>query len=604
MANDDALTEAIRLIKAGKKDAARAILEPFLLKNPNHVPAWMWEAELFSNNRAKIKVLESCLKHNPNNPQATQALDFLKKQSGNSSNKQPVEAAPKSSPSNSTPAFYSDSVAPAPAPPQTTTTDSAPYAVENPERPRLPLPPKSAKPQKKSKRMSLQMKRALIALMAYVALFVVMGLYIGNGFYLNGQINNFFAEQNCENVVQYATFVSIYPKGIFASMFTGYDQYAECRIKLNVEQATAAKNWREAFSLAQEYLATYPNGAFAANMNEQAPNILSVWSDELIANHDYGSGVEKLQQLVEIYPKSSQAQAAPDVILQTYILWAKELTDKQNYADAEQRLNAAFAYFQTDAPRAEQVKQELVNLYVSWGDAQIELGAVDNGINYYKKAGEISPGKTDVDLLVARAYLKKAVDSANKGDFDRALVKVKEISDAARTENVKTEAASAREKILAAYSVSTSQQAIDQMTAAIALTCNQQRPELPIFGLDAKNIRFGLTSFIVKLPADWAAEKPSELHYVACLSEEEEKIEACPYTGKHFLIRIRYVWKVALYNVRNGEAYAARNFVGSDPAKCNPKELFAKGAPNKRSLGKRPTIDDILAWFEKLNTIK
>ncbi len=67
MTNDEILAAAIRLIKAGKKEAARSILEPFLLKNPNHIQVWMWEAEFFPNDHDKIKVLESCLKQNPGN---------------------------------------------------------------------------------------------------------------------------------------------------------------------------------------------------------------------------------------------------------------------------------------------------------------------------------------------------------------------------------------------------------------------------------------------------------------------------------------------------------------------------------------------------------
>ena len=79
MSSNEKLIEAIQLIRAGKKDAARAVLEPFLLDNPNHIQAWLWETELFSDEREKIKVLEVCLKQNPGNPQIIQALNFVKK---------------------------------------------------------------------------------------------------------------------------------------------------------------------------------------------------------------------------------------------------------------------------------------------------------------------------------------------------------------------------------------------------------------------------------------------------------------------------------------------------------------------------------------------
>ena len=643
MTNDDSLTEAIRLIKAGNKDAAQLVLEPFLLKNPNHIQAWLWEAELFPNDRDKIKVLEACLKQNPGHPQVIQALTFLKKRS--EINKQPAtpalsslpfsgpppqkpspssspfsepllaKAAPSSSPfsippsAKSTPSqspfssspFLPDPIVPTPAF-QQPTTDSP--DVENSVR-QQPSIPKNPKPQRKSKRVTPKINNIIIAIISCIGLFAVIGLYLGGGFYLNGQINKSFAGQNCAAVVQYAFFVSLYPEGIFASMFTGYDQYAECRIKLDVEQAVAVKNWSKALSRAQEYLATYPAGPFAESMVEQAPNIFSTWSEELIASRDYGSGIEKLEQLVEAYPDSPPAQPAPEKILQMYILWSKELTGKQNYAEAEQRLNAALAYFQADFARSDQVKQELLNLYVDWGNMQIQLGDMENGVKYYKKAGEISPEQIDVELLIARADLQKAIDIGNSGNFDRALAKVKEISDGTQAENIKSEANAAQEKILAAYSISTSQQAIDQMAAAISLTCQGQRPQLPIFGLDAEKIRFVLTNFYIKLPMDRAAERPSELHYVICINDKkEDEIETCPYTGGFFLSRMRYVWQITLYDILNGNEYESKTFKGSTPEECPPRANFQIGSKVSKSFGKRPTVDEIVTWLGNLNITK
>jgi hypothetical protein len=171
MSNDDVLTEVIQLIKAKKKDEARSMLEPFLLKNPNHIQAWMWEAELFPEDCDKIKVLEACLKHNPNHPQVIQALIFLKKRSD--ANKQPaaslsdspLSSAPppiKPAPSSSfsTQSFLPDSATPASTPRKTATYSPV---VENPIRPQPSLQ-KNAKPQKKPKRMTPQTMSVIIVL--------------------------------------------------------------------------------------------------------------------------------------------------------------------------------------------------------------------------------------------------------------------------------------------------------------------------------------------------------------------------------------------------------------------------------------------------------
>ena len=386
-------------------------------------------------------------------------------------------------------------------------------------------------------------------------------------------------------------------------MFSGYDQYAECRFKLDIDQAVAAKNWRSALTLAQESLATYPNGTFAKSINEQMLVILSTWSEESIANHDYGNGIDRLKQIVEVYPDSPIAQSAPDTIMQTSILWAKELTDKQNHEEAELHLNDTLSYFQADPARSEQIKQELADLYVDWGDTQIQIGDMDNGIKHYQMAGELSSGTIDGELLIARAYLQKAMDIADTENFEVALTKVREISDAAQAENIKSEANAAQEKILAAYSVSTSQQAVDQMTTAITLACQGQRPELPIFGLDAEKIRFGLISFNMKLPTGWAAERPAELHYVICITEKDEEIQTCQYQGNHLFVRMRYVWHVSINDILNGDEYDSKTFRGSNPKPCKSRDYFGV-TQARESFGDRPTVDEIVAWLEGLNITK
>lgn len=79
MANDT-LTEAITLIKAGKKAEAQKLLEPFIEANPHNIQAWIWEAEAWPTVEGKIKVLELCLQHNPDNGIIRQALAALKSQ--------------------------------------------------------------------------------------------------------------------------------------------------------------------------------------------------------------------------------------------------------------------------------------------------------------------------------------------------------------------------------------------------------------------------------------------------------------------------------------------------------------------------------------------
>lgn len=75
---DERLQQAISLVQSGKVEEARDLLE-ILLKNDRHdIPAWHWYAQSWSKDSDKIRVWEACLRYNPGNPLAHEALQDLK----------------------------------------------------------------------------------------------------------------------------------------------------------------------------------------------------------------------------------------------------------------------------------------------------------------------------------------------------------------------------------------------------------------------------------------------------------------------------------------------------------------------------------------------
>ena len=71
------LKDAIELIKRGKLNEAREILEPYIIAHPHEIQAWMWEVETRDNKEEKIKILEACLQHNPDSALVNKALKTL-----------------------------------------------------------------------------------------------------------------------------------------------------------------------------------------------------------------------------------------------------------------------------------------------------------------------------------------------------------------------------------------------------------------------------------------------------------------------------------------------------------------------------------------------
>ncbi len=74
------LNNAIQLIREGRKEEARKILELLLRAEPGNIQAWFWYVDVFPTLEKRIPILETCLKTNPGNPQVLQALGTLRNQ--------------------------------------------------------------------------------------------------------------------------------------------------------------------------------------------------------------------------------------------------------------------------------------------------------------------------------------------------------------------------------------------------------------------------------------------------------------------------------------------------------------------------------------------
>jgi hypothetical protein len=75
---DDRLEHAIGLVQSGKVEEARELLELILKEDRHNIPAWHWYAQTWPKAADKIRVWEVCLRYNPENRLAQEALRDLK----------------------------------------------------------------------------------------------------------------------------------------------------------------------------------------------------------------------------------------------------------------------------------------------------------------------------------------------------------------------------------------------------------------------------------------------------------------------------------------------------------------------------------------------
>jgi predicted esterase len=96
---DDRLERAIGLVQAEKLEEARELLELILKEDRHSIPAWHWYAQTWPNAADKIRVWEVCLRYNPENQLAQEALrdlKFLQSKQITTETKIPVPKASKS----------------------------------------------------------------------------------------------------------------------------------------------------------------------------------------------------------------------------------------------------------------------------------------------------------------------------------------------------------------------------------------------------------------------------------------------------------------------------------------------------------------------------
>lgn len=75
--SDDRLEQAIGFVQSGKMEEARELLEQVLKEDRANIQAWHWYAQTWQNTKDKVRVWEACLRFNPENKIAQEALRDL-----------------------------------------------------------------------------------------------------------------------------------------------------------------------------------------------------------------------------------------------------------------------------------------------------------------------------------------------------------------------------------------------------------------------------------------------------------------------------------------------------------------------------------------------
>jgi len=639
--NMTGLQKAYSLIKAGNLADARAILVPMVKENPNVADAWYLLGFAVSEDSKKLYAFQQVLRIEPSHPGALKQLARLQpapppqpapwEQTSpastpfQSSFTQEPPLAQSPAPATSSSSFYSRLSQAAPPPPAPAASfqpyfaqDTSDSAAQKSAVPAFSLYPQSSekaasKPaaagaphSKPARKLRTNLIWLGVAAITLLALFGGAAFYIWSGTNISDQANAAFARRDCGAVVTYSSFDANYPRPLFYSIYSVYNQLDECHAFLSVGEAVKKQDWPTAYGVAQKYLQFHSGGTFAAEMRQHFNDSLLAWSKKLLADKDYATAIEKLNILQAADPGSPAAATALDTEFEDYILWARALNEKKDFTNAENTLTKVRTDSKASAARVQEASQALAVVYLQWGMSQVDSGDFDKGLKHIEAARQLDPTLADYDRLSDQANLRIADALAAKGKFDEALQKAEDVVAKAKSDNSKAEAVSAEAKIVNVYAYSSSAQAKAQITTAATNICSNQKapvlPALPLFALDTQSVRFTLVSpYELQVPDEILATSPAQLHYVVCNVVSQTTVQSCPYQGGYIVRRLRVYFTLSMFDIKTGKRVHTTKLAGGTPRNCLYTDYF--GSQVKDVFGSMPTIEQVVNWLktQKLN---
>ncbi len=112
MVRSDQLNRAIGLVRAGKREEARELLQRLVAEEPTNEKSWLWLVETLPDDTQRVAALEMCLRFNPDSALAKRGLEMILGQRMPQMN-QPSEAPQKPPDENITESISESAAAPA-----------------------------------------------------------------------------------------------------------------------------------------------------------------------------------------------------------------------------------------------------------------------------------------------------------------------------------------------------------------------------------------------------------------------------------------------------------------------------------------------------------
>ena len=449
---------------------------------------------------------------------------------------------------------------------------------------------------------------------------------------------------------------------LYTSLYPGFIQdktlsapVDECKAYALAVSKEESSHWQEAYDAYHFYASTYPNGLYAPEAHEHsATALLNIVQDqadgkkyeEAVANlnrimSDYadtrasseawrlfpsiytswGIGLrdaEEFESAEQVFnefkawsqnnPEAEAEQVAQSEAVQTYLAWGLALQSQKQFESAIAKFEMAVSVDpQLQFASAEQVKAGQRGAYVDWGNDLLAQGEFNAALEKFELAVSKSTGKNEdgVEDALANGHIQWAHQWSAEEDFEAALEQVEIARQTAVSEAMKKSVETALAETYLAFSDSSGPQARKALKEALLSICKKHKaPELPIFGLNKDSVRVGIYGVEAQLPENVAATTPGEMHFVACVTEENQTVDERSQKvivqrtawGYYYMLvqqyRAQLLWNISLLRTDTMESAGKKTFTGGMPPP------FPDGAMGGDYLyGPPPTTAELSDWF-------
>jgi hypothetical protein len=371
------------------------------------------------------------------------------------------------------------------------------------------------------------------------------------------------------------------------------------------------KKFEESLASLNQIVASFSDTAVITDAWNLFPDVYAPWGASLREAGDFAKSEQVLDEF-RTWSLTNQQNEAATVsqreLAQTYLAWGLDLQLQAQFESAIAKFElAAAADPQSQFDAAAKVKAGQVSTYIDWGNDLLGQAQFPVAIEKFELAvstsGETNEGSAR-DAL-ANGQIQWAHKLSAEEDFQGALEHLELAREAPVSETMTKSVESALQDTYLAFSESSGPQARRVMKEVLTTVCeDQDAPELPIFGLNKDSVRFVVYGVEEKLPEKLAAKTPGEMHYVACVTTDNQTVEKRLHKNivlqfgriQYYTLvdqfRVQVIWDVRLLQTDTSKNVAEETFKGAQPPP------FAENAGNY-FYGEAP-LEEFAAWLESI----